>query len=276
VTDATGSEYLLEPLYGEIIRQAIKLGYIIVPYDVNPNSSVDRDTIEARTLYEKVFAKDPQAKLFVHAGYSHIDKAAGYLGGNIKPMAMQLKALTGYDPLCVDQVQFRDVAVGGSDFGFYDKVALEFSPREPTALRKLDSDTYWTSDPRQHDMSIILPPAAPSDLDYNILNQADAVRREIILPRQPFDLRERPSWLSLEGQRKAFPIDSSLCQDQAPCVVDAYYPNEPDGATPADRYTFLKTRANSVLYLYPGQYRIRAWNAAGATLGQENIDVAMH
>jgi hypothetical protein len=274
--EGTGSEYLLEPLYGEIIRQAIKLGYIIVPYDVNPNSSVDRDTVEARTLYEKVFAKDPQAKLFVHAGYSHIDKTGGYLGENIKPMAMQLKNLSGYDPLCVDQVQFRDVAVGGLDFGFYDKVQLEFSPHEPTALRKMDSDTYWTSDPHLHDISVILPPAAAADLDYGVANEADAVRREVILPRQPFDLRERPSWLSLEGQRKTFPIDTDLCQGQIPCVVDAYYPNEPDDSTPADRYTFLKSHAHNVLYLYPGHYRLRAWNIDGTTLSQESIDVAMH
>jgi hypothetical protein len=272
----TGSEYLMEPLYGEIIRQAIKLGFIIVPYDVDPTSSLTRDTIQARTLYEKVFAKDPQAKLFVHAGYSHIDKAAGYLGGDTKPMAMLLKQLTGYDPLCVDQVQFRDAAVGGVDFGFYDKVVLQFWPHEPTALRKMDADTYWTSDPRLHDISVILPPASPGDLDYDVLNEADAVHREIILPREAFDLRERPSWLSLEGQRKTFPIDSNLCQGQIPCVVDAYYANEPDGATPADRYTFFKDRASNVLYLYPGQYRLRAWNAGGTTLSQESISVAMH
>jgi hypothetical protein len=71
-------------------------------------------------------------------------------------------------------------------------------------------------------------------------------------------------------------IDTTLCQDQVPCVVDAYYTGEPDNATPADRYTFLKGHSHNVLYLYPGHYRLRAWNAAGATLGQENIDVAMH
>jgi hypothetical protein len=274
--DSTGSEYLLEPLYGEIIRQAIKLGYIIVPYDVDASSPVARDTVQARTLYEKVFAKDPQAKLFVHAGYSHIDKAVGNLGGGIKPMAMQLKRISGYDPLCVDQVQFRDVAVGGLDFGFYDRVALQFSPRNPIALRKLDSDEYWTSDPREHDISVILPPAAASDLDYGVANMADAVRREITLPREPFDLRERPSWLSLDGKRTTVAIGTDLCQDQVPCVVDAYYSDEPDSAVPADRYTFLKAHSHNVLYLYPGHYRLRAWNAAGATLSQENIDVAMH
>ena len=274
--DTTGSEYLLEPLYGEIIRQAIKLGYIIVPYDADASASTARDTIEAQTLYEKVFAKDPQAKLFVHAGYSHIDKASGNLGSGIKPMGMQLAQMSGYDPLCVDQVQFRDVAVGGLDFGFYDKVALQFSPHEPIALRKLDSDTYWTSDRREHDITVILPPAAPSDLDYGVANVADAVRREITLPQAPFDPRERPSWLSLEGKRTTVSIDTTLCQDQVPCVVDAYYTGEPDNATPADRYTFLKGHSHNVLYLYPGHYRLRAWNAAGATLGQENIDVAMH
>jgi hypothetical protein len=175
-------------------------------------------------------------------------------------------------------VQFRDVAVGGMDYGFYNQVALQFSPHAPIALRKMDSDTYWTSDANQHDISVILPPADGSDLDYDIVadQQSSALMREVTLPRPPFDLHDRPAWLSLEGQRATYPIGTELCQGQTPCVVDAYYPNEPDDSVPADRYTFLKGRSHNVLYLFPGHYRLRAWNADGTTLSQESIDVAMH
>ncbi|GLQ46828.1 hypothetical protein GCM10007862_18790 [Dyella lipolytica] len=275
-TDASGSEYLLEPLYGEIVRQAIKLGYIIVPYDSDSASINNRDTEQAQTLYEKVFAKDPQAKLFVHAGYSHIDKAVGNLGDDIQPMGMLLKHLSGYDPLCVDQVQFRDVAVGGLDFGFYDALALRFPSSVPIALRERGTGVIWSSDPRQHDITVILPPADESDLDTNGLKNADEMRRMVVLPRPPFDADQRPKWLTLGGRRVTYPINADLCTGQIPCVIDAYYPGEPDTSIPADRYTLVHTRAHNVLYLYPGHYRLRAWNASGTTLSQREIDVPPH
>jgi len=274
--ESSGSEYLLEPLYGEIIRQAIKLGYIIVPYDIELNSDKDREGVQAQALYEKVFAKDPQAKLFVHAGYSHIDKATGNLGDDIKPMAMQLKQLSGLDPLSVDQVQFRDVAVGGIDFGYYAAVALRFPSEVPIALRERNGGSLWTSDPSQHDISVILPPASLSDLDTTGALTADELKRIFILPRPPFDIDVRPYWLSLYGKRITYKIDTDLCAGQIPCVIDAMYPGEPDNAIPADRYTFVKARTHNVLYLYPGHYRLRAWNAKGKTLSEQQIDVPTH
>ncbi|WP_188795684.1 hypothetical protein [Dyella nitratireducens] len=274
VTDTSGSEYLLEPLYGEIVRQAIRLGYTIVAYDPEDASIADRDTAQARTLYDKVFAKDPQAKLFVHAGYSHIDKAVGNLGGGIEPMAIQLKRLSGYDPLSVDQTQFRDVAIGGLDFGFYNAIASHFTSEVPYVLRQRGGDTIWSSDPKQHDVTVILPPAFDSDLDVHGIMKSDVLRREVVLPRLPFDASRRPSWLTLGDKRVPYPISAEWCAGQMPCVVEAHYPGEPDNATPADRYTFLhNSRSRNDLYLYPGHYRLRAWDATGKTLQQQDVDV---
>lgn len=275
VTDKSGSEYLLEPLYGEIVRQAIRLGYTVVAYDPE-NSTVDnRDTEQAQILYDKVFAKDPQAKLFVHAGYSHIDKVPGNLGGQIQPMAAQLKRLSGNDPLCVDQVQFRDVAVGGLDFGFYNTVAGRYSMQQPYVLRARDGDAIWSSNPQQHDVTVILPPAAERDLDVNGVMRSDVLRREVTMLRPPFDFSVRPPWLALDGKRMPYRVSTDLCAGQIPCVVEAHYPNEPDEATPADRYTFLR-RSHNELYLLPGHYRLRAWDVSGKTLGQQDIDVSAH
>lgn len=272
-TDQSGSEYLMEPLYGEIIRQAIRLGYIIVPYDPENAEMKDREGDEARALYEKVFAKDPQAKLFVHAGYAHIDKVSGNLDGNTQPMAVQLKRLTGQDPLSVDQVQFRDVAVGGLDFGFYSNLVVRFRPQEPIVLRNRHTDTIWSSDSTRHDITVILPPAVDRDVDTNGVMRADVLRQKVVLPRLPFDPDQRPDWLSLDSKRVPFRVNLDLCSGQLPCVVDAYYPNEPDASVPADRYTFIRSHSHNELYLYPGRYRLRAWNASGTTLSEQEIDV---
>lgn len=273
VIETSGSEYVLEPLYGEIVRQAIKLGYTIVAYDPEDATTDNRDSEQARTLKEKVFDKDPQAKLFVHAGYAHIDKAPGNLGDKIQPMAMQLKRMTGYDPLCVDQAQFRDVAVGGLDFGFYDTVASRFYAEQPYVLRARSSGTIWSSDLLQHDVTVVLPPAADRDLDVNGVMRSDVLRREVILPRAPFELSQRPPWLTLGGHRIAYPINTEFCDGQIPCVIEAHYSGEPDNATPADRYTFLRKRSHNELYLYPGHYRLRSWDVTGKTLRQQDIQV---
>lgn len=131
--DATsGSEYLHEPLYGEIIRTAIRLGFVIVPYDGDSTDTAAREREQARNLFQRVFAGNPDARLFVHAGYAHIDKGKGRLG-KVKPMAMQLQALTGLTPLSVDQVNFRDVH-SGNEFDPYHQLVASFHPQLPTAL----------------------------------------------------------------------------------------------------------------------------------------------
>jgi hypothetical protein len=273
-TETSGSEYVLEPLYGEIVRQAIRLGYTVIAYDPEDATTENRDGEQARTL-QKVFDKDSHAKLFVHAGYAHVDKAVGNLGSRIQPMAMQLKRITGEDPLCVDQTQFRDVAVGGLDFGFYNTVASRFPQQQPYVLRAKSDGRIWSSNPRQHDVTVVLPPVSDRDLDVNGVMRSDALHREVILPRAPFDLDQRPSWLALGGARDRYPINTDLCDNQVPCVIDAHYPNEPDNATPADRYTFLHKRSHNVLYLFPGHYRLRAWDATGKTLHQQDIEVPL-
>ena len=86
---------------------AIKLGFAVVLYVVGSNTPQQRDAGQADHLYRKVFAKDSNARLFVHAGYAHIDKAQGRLHNAI-PLAMHLQELTGIEPLSIDQTQFQE------------------------------------------------------------------------------------------------------------------------------------------------------------------------
>lgn len=105
----SGSEYLREPLYGDIVREAIRLGFVIVPYESSDMTPKIRENSQADNLYRRVFMADPAARLFVHAGYAHIDKAPGGLGEDVRPMAMELKRLSGFDPLSINQTVFSGV-----------------------------------------------------------------------------------------------------------------------------------------------------------------------
>ena len=243
---ASGSQYLREPLYGEIVRQALKLGFVVVPYESDAGTSADREAGQARQLYRKVFQVDPKARLFIHAGYAHIDKAPGNLGTGVKPMAMQLRELTGFDPLSIDQTRWRDIGVPLDKDPYRQLIAL-YQPAKAVVLTRRDDGSAWTADPSRHDVDVLLP--------------------------GPGHLR-RPRWLSLEGHRVSRLITTDLCRGHIPCVVEARYADESDDAIPADRFTFLAPDGMSSLYLYPGQYRLRAWGPDGRTLMERRWDVS--
>ena len=276
----SGTEYLREPLYGEIVREAIRLGFTLIPYDSSSNDLQTRDTTQAENLFRKVFASDPHARLFVDAGYAHIDKARGRLG-EILPMATQLAKLSGFEPLSIDQTQFLEHSLGGSDD--YHVLTGRFPTRSAEVLLNRTSDAPWSAQPKLYDLSVILPPV----LNVNSFGNGLKIAAGDAQPRNVRDTTElapdllialndmqRPGWLTLDGERVAFPINTDLCRNRLPCVVEAHYLGEPDDATAADRYAFFEPYSRSKLYLRPGRYRLRAWNAAGKTLSGKIIDVA--
>lgn len=277
-TRASGTEYLMEPIYGEIVREAIRLGFTIVPYDVESNVSTQaRDIGQARKLYREVFAKDPHARLFVLAGYAHIDKARGRLG-NVEPMAAQLQALTGLDPLSIDQTQFLETGKNHSDD--YRQLIDRFHPKTPSVLINRTSGKAWSARPRLYDVNVILPPVVTvqSFGDENMLggeavtNVSDPTRLALG-SLTSLDLMQRPSWLTLQGARHRVPVNATLCRMRVPCVVEAQYADESTDAVAADRYAFMRSDATTYLYLRPGHYRLRAWGLGGKTLSRQTISV---
>ncbi|WP_199535950.1 hypothetical protein [Dyella solisilvae] len=242
---SSGSEYLHEPLYGQIIREAIRLGFKIVAYESDADLLAEREAGQANLIYRQVFAKDPKAKLFVHAGYAHIDKAPGNLGGSIKPMAMQLKELTGFDPLSIDQTRWRDIGPMPKTEP-YQQLYAQFPVDRPSVLISRLSGSVWASDPARHDVDVILPPSGHE---------------------------RRPHWLALGGARQSRVVSSEMCQRQLPCVVEARYANESDDAIPADRYVFLTDNSMNTLYLWPGEYKITSHDREGRKLSDRTITV---
>jgi len=241
----TGSPYLHEPLYGEIIRAAIRLGFVIVPYEATGSSTAEREEGQARNLYRRVFAVDPHARLFVHAGYAHIDKAAGNLGGDVVPMAVHLHRLTGIEPLSIDQSQFRDIGGGGNNSA-YRQLTTDFHPEGPSVLVSRHDGSVWSSDPLRHDVSVLLP---------------------------PMDHRRRPGWLALGGMRQPRLVNTVMCDRKVPCLIEAHYANESDDATAADRIALVVPDSVNTLYLAPGDYRMTASDVEGRTLSKRDLHI---
>lgn len=92
--------YLREPQLANLVRDALALGFTVIPYDA---MSADREHDQAQNLLRRSRGQDPQAKVVVLAGFGHIDERVG----TYKSMAIWLKELSGIDPLTVNQTDLE-------------------------------------------------------------------------------------------------------------------------------------------------------------------------
>jgi len=244
-TKASGP-YIREPLYGEIVRIALRLGFIVVPYEsTRADADLDgREEDQARHILERVFRGHGDARLVVHAGYAHVHKRADYLDADT--LAMRLKRMTGFDPLSVDQTILRPIAPA-REYPAYRELQQRFAISAPTVLLRSDR-TAWSLEPDFYDVSVILPPT-------NLVNG-------------------RPDWLALGGERTATPIGLDLHPASLPCVVEARYASESDAAVPADRALVERADIPTVLFLRPGEYRVAAFSGSGRAFGAQRLRVA--
>lgn len=70
--------YTKEAIFANLILKAKKMGFEIISYDNYKarklNTIEERETNAAQSIKEKVFDKDPKAKILIHVGYAHISE----------------------------------------------------------------------------------------------------------------------------------------------------------------------------------------------------------
>lgn len=100
--------YIVEPTFANLIRQAIKLGFKIFPYESPNAKNSEQREIEQANNINKFLKKNPKGKTLIYCGYDHnLEGEIKYWGG--KAMAARLNDLTGVNPLTVNQTVFNDV-----------------------------------------------------------------------------------------------------------------------------------------------------------------------
>ncbi|WP_233842526.1 hypothetical protein [Dyella sp. 2HG41-7] len=257
--------YTEEPVYAEMIRTALKLGFKVVAYEATSSAtSTDaREAEQARHLYESVFAQDPHARLVINAGYEHIVTSGSYLDGT--SMAEHLRKLTGASMLSIEQTAMYPHPFSKSDHPYYTQVIKKLQPDAPIVF--VDPHGKPWSLRAANDVTVFFP---PERLDHG-----------------------RPTWLSLGGLRSAHLVSAYHCLNHYPCLIEARYANEGDDAIPADRvlidmlpltmattqmqmpiYSSAQGIPSSVLYLRPGHYQLSFIADGDKTIHRETIEVA--
>src|SRR5205085_2605430 len=105
--------YSDDPVFGDMIRTALKLGFKLVPYEdrvsltcKNPPDKPEfcqneRERGQAQNLYDRTLKIDPKAKVFVHVGRGHNQKLGSEESGM---MGWHFKKISGIDFLSIDQM----------------------------------------------------------------------------------------------------------------------------------------------------------------------------
>ncbi len=102
----TTGYYTMEPQFGNLVREAIKLEYSLYPYEARAGANGrEREIGEAKNLHE-LLKKDPKAKIIIYCGFAHIYEDSVY--GWQKAMAGRLKEFTGIDPYTIDQIELSE------------------------------------------------------------------------------------------------------------------------------------------------------------------------
>lgn len=110
--------YTKEPSFGNLIREAIGLGFTVFPYEQVYSDSLQkkagREKSEALNI-KKLLDRNPEAKFIIYCGYDHAaeDTLKNSMG---LPMAGQLKKLTGIDPFTIDQTALTEYLIVGNSY----------------------------------------------------------------------------------------------------------------------------------------------------------------
>jgi hypothetical protein len=182
--------YSHEPVYGELIRTALSLGFRLVAYDVFDAKDDDaRDQGQASNL-AKVFKGDPSGKMIVLGGFDHVAKEDAN-------MAAVFKRMTNIDPLSVDQADLLglDPKLWGPHSGV---------PRDRASVAFV-GDMPLSSRPGAMDISVYRPPYSNDRATAKWLT-LDGARQPVAMPRL---CNAYPCLLSArrEGEPESVPED---------------------------------------------------------------------
>lgn len=259
----TSGLYIRDPVYGDMVRTALQLGFIVVPYDTIPRCTPEpgapnmcisrRDSLAATRLIARTIAHDPSAKVLVHAGYSHVMHEERH---GAVTLGVWITRLTGSAPFSVDQTHMTEHRVQRAE--------------PPTYRQALAAGLVG-------DGAVILESAGGAFWRDSAATQVNGVDAMVIHPRE--QLKDgRPTWLGIGGHRRAFHLTADVRHRLLDGVTDtvmleAHAVGEIDTAVPVDMVLYSPADPIPVLFLPLGEYELRVRNEHGEIARRVTVTV---
>lgn len=228
--------YTKEPLFASLVHYARQLGFQLISYDYGSEivtGTEARERSAVKNLREKVFNSEPDAKLLIHVGYSHINED-GWL-------AHYLKEAIKIDPLTVNQTDFTERSHIKHEPESYTWLIENHDFNNPVVLTEAD-DAFWSPTPAEYDITVIWP------------------RTEYRL--------NRPKWASL-GQ-KLMPVDISWCEQNFPCTIEVYRVGNED-EVPSDRIVITEPNVPTGIFISESSQLIKVTDTEGKLINTETL-----
>ena len=218
--------YSNEPVYGDMLRTALNMGYTLVPYE-GEGFGVDREKDEAKNLVERILDNDPDAKFILLGGFGHIADRNGWYA-----MGRYFKEQSGIDPFTMDCIFFDD-AYGETDSlqtVYYDLIDA-MPNREPIIFYDTVKRIY----------------PCTSGMDVTCC-----------LPRTRFIEDNIPDWKLYNG-KVLFTLNRRFIDKNGfpEGCVSAFLKSEGEQCVPIDQYMYGKDEKEFKLALYKGEYLLR-------------------
>ena len=219
--------YVRDPVFADFVRQALKIGYRPVAYettDFAPKRDVvaqieAREQAQADFVVRRALQRYPESKILLYVGFSHATENPSDMDGRtVSWLATRLKAMTGIDPLTIDQTTLN--ANGAGKPNLYAAVADRIGTKP----------------------AVMFADGTPLVVGH----YAGLVDLQVAHPRT-MRIGGRPDWLLAMG-RTPTPIPANLLPKRGQRLVQAFVTGETD-AIPVDQVVVTAGSPPPVLVL---------------------------
>lgn len=225
---------LKEPQYGNLVRNALKIGYKVYGYE-HPEDKTKKDFMERLQSREtgqakniiKILNENPSSKVIVHCGRGHVTEVLTNSGFGF--MAAELKKETGIDPFTINQAKLLETSTAITANPY--RVEIDKNPsKAPSFLINKNNEYFDTY---------------PNEKPWDAL---------VYFPKTNY-INGRPDWLLLNKKNKIVTIPEDKITIQAPYLIFAYHKEEDiESAIPADILEIRKNEPTKSLILEKGNY----------------------
>ncbi|MEQ8908382.1 MAG: hypothetical protein RIC95_04260 [Vicingaceae bacterium] len=226
--------YSKEPQFGNLIREALAIGYTLFPYEGEGNGK-PREINQAKHI-AAFMENNKDGKYLIHCGYAHATE--GMMGNSWeKAMAGRLTEYTGINPLTVNQTKFDN----RFDAGYLNPLSQRLELTEPTVFLEENQLSYL---------------GTRNDSAFDIM----------VFHEQASYQKAKPDWLD-ENENVWVSFPDSLINLGKPFFAMAFIEGEEIAeAIPYDLDILTESRDSVLLALKAGNYILHFQNKNGKAL----------
>lgn len=223
--------YIREPQFGNLIREALQLGFQLFSYEARSDADGREREMEQARYIADFMAENPGQKVLIHCGFAHA--AEGEYKSWGRTMAGRLNEFTAIDPLTVNQTNYTE----RSEPRFEDAYYRALHPKEPTIFATPEGEAFQPGGTTYYyDLYVFHPRTLQPD---------------------------RPEWL-LFADRKVMEVDLRHENLPLPYKLLVYAENEPIGeAVPLEVLEIDQNETPVTCILPPGKHTLVVVDTAG-------------